>query len=46
MFAAFRRRAVSASRSELNVKETPRGETNGRKANIENNISTGFITNT
>jgi hypothetical protein len=46
MFAAFRRRAVSASRSELNVKETPRGETNGRKANIENNISTGFITPT
>jgi hypothetical protein len=46
MFAAFRRRAVSASRSELNVKETPLGETNGRKANIENNISTGFITPT
>jgi len=43
MFAAFRRRAVSASRSELNVKETPLGETNGRKANIENN---GFITPT
>jgi hypothetical protein len=39
MFAAFRRRAASASRSELNVKETPLIETNGRKEN-------GFITPT
>jgi hypothetical protein len=46
MFAAFRRRAVSASRSESNIKETPPVETNGRKGNIENNISTGFITPT
>jgi hypothetical protein len=43
MFAAFRRRAASASRSESNVKETPLVETNGRKGNIENN---GFITPT
>ena len=46
MFAAFRRRAVSASRSELNIKETPLVETNGRKANVENTISNGFITPT
>jgi hypothetical protein len=46
MFAAFRRRAASASRSESNVKETILAETNGRKINIENNISTGFITPT
>ena len=46
MFAAFRRRASSASRSELNAKETPLAETNGRKTTIENNISTGFITPT
>jgi hypothetical protein len=46
MFAAFRRRAASASRSESSVKETPLVETNGRKTNIENNISTGFITPT
>jgi hypothetical protein len=46
MFAAFRRRAASASRSESNVKETSLVETNGRKGNIENNLSTGFITPT
>ena len=46
MFAAFRRRAASASRSEPNVKETPLTETNGRKANAENNSSAGFITPT
>ena len=46
MFAAFRRRAASASRSEPNVKETPPAETNGRKANAENTPSAGFITPT
>jgi hypothetical protein len=46
MFAAFRRRAASASRSELNIKETPLIETNGRKGNIETNLSNGFITPT
>jgi hypothetical protein len=42
MFAAFRRRAASASRSESDVKETHLIETNGRKENL----STGFITPT
>lgn len=42
MFAAFRRRAASASRSDSNVKETPLIETNGRKENQSN----GFITPT
>ncbi|UJR15242.1 hypothetical protein I4U23_002197 [Adineta vaga] len=44
MFAAFRRRAASASRSESNVKETPLIETNGRKGNIENNFITPTVT--
>ena len=46
MFAAFRRRAASASRSDSNVKETPLTDSNGRKGNVENNLSTGFITPT
>ena len=41
MFAAFRRRAASGSRSEPNVKETPLAEVNGRKGNID-----GFVTPT
>jgi hypothetical protein len=41
MFAAFRRRAASVSRSDSSVKETPLVDTNGRKANAENN---GFAT--
>ena len=43
MFAAFRRRAASATRSESSVKEGPLVDTNGRKANAENQ---GFITPT
>lgn len=46
MFAAFRRRAASASRSDSNVKETPLTDSNGRKGHVENNHSTGFITPT
>lgn len=46
MFAAFRRRAASTSRSESNVKEDHLVETNGRKGNVENSMSTGFITPT
>lgn len=46
MFAAFRRRAASASRSDSNVKETPLTDTNGRKGHVENPLSTGFITPT
>ena len=37
MFSVFRRRAASANRSEPPVKEGPLTETNGRKANAENN---------
>ena len=43
MFAAFRRRAASASRSDSNVKETPLTESNGRKANLENNFTTPTV---
>lgn len=46
MFAAFRRRAASATRSEENVKETPSTDMNHRKANAENNPSSCFITPT
>ncbi|CAF3765713.1 unnamed protein product [Rotaria sp. Silwood1] len=46
MFAAFRRRAASTSRSESNVKENSLIDTNERKPHIENNNSTGFITPT
>jgi hypothetical protein len=46
MFAAFRRRAASATRSEENVKETPSTDMNHRKTNAENNPSGGFITPT
>ena len=43
MFAAFRRRAASVTRTEPNGKEGPLVDTNGRKANAEN---TGFSTPT
>lgn len=50
MFAAFRRRAASTSRSDSNVKETPTptplSETNGRKANIENTFVTPTVNST
>ncbi|CAF0821197.1 unnamed protein product [Adineta steineri] len=44
MFAAFRRRAASVSRSDSNVKETPVIETNGRKTNLENGFATPTVT--
>ena len=43
MFAAFRRRAASATRSESSIKEGPLLDSNGRKANAENQ---GFATPT
>lgn len=47
MFAAFRRRAASATRSDSNIKETaPLSDQNNRKTNVETNLSTGFITPT
>ena len=48
MFAAFRRRAASSSRSDSTIKEpTPLSEVNGRRnLGNESNLSTGFITPT
>jgi hypothetical protein len=40
MFAAFRRRAMSVTRSEPNIKDTPLTDSNGRKANAENHVFT------